>query len=30
VEAYYSYAITDTTKVTFDYQFIAIWEGVAN
>jgi high affinity Mn2+ porin len=23
VEAYYSYAITDTTKVTFDYQFIA-------
>jgi high affinity Mn2+ porin len=23
VEAYYSYAITDSTKVTFDYQFIA-------
>jgi high affinity Mn2+ porin len=23
VEAYYSYALTDTTKVTFDYQFIA-------
>jgi hypothetical protein len=23
VETYYSYAITDSTKVTFDYQFIA-------
>ena len=23
VEGYYSYAITDSTKVTFDYQFIA-------
>ena len=23
VEAYYSYAFTDSTKVTFDYQFIA-------
>ena len=23
VEAYYSYALTDSTKITFDYQFIA-------
>ena len=23
VEAYYSYAITDSMKVSFDYQFIA-------
>jgi high affinity Mn2+ porin len=23
VETYYSYATTDTTKVSFDYQFIA-------
>ena len=23
VEAYYSYAFTDSTKVTFDYRFIA-------
>jgi high affinity Mn2+ porin len=23
VEAYYNYAVTDSTKVTFDYQFIA-------
>ena len=23
IETYYSYAITDSTKVTFDYQFIA-------